>query len=120
MYFSFILEDSKMRKGGLTLEGYSEETVRLVGYGREDCSDLHSWGPGVRAFYIIHYVIRGAGFLECGGKRFRITAGESFLLYPYTELFYGEGDRAAIVTYRILFLLAGCSCDWCRGYSSFV
>ena len=88
MYFSFILEDSKMRKGGLTLEGYSEETVRLVGYGREDCSDLHSWGPGVRAFYIIHYVIRGAGFLECGGKRFRITAGESFLLYPYTELFY--------------------------------
>ena len=70
------------------MEGYSEETVRLVGYGREDCSDLHSWGPGVRAFYIIHYVIRGAGFLECGGKRFRITAGESFLLYPYTELFY--------------------------------
>ena len=70
------------------MEGYSEETVRLVGYGREDCSDLHSWGPGVRAFYIIHYVIRGAGFLEFGGKRFRIAAGESFLLYPYTELFY--------------------------------
>ena len=118
------------------MEGYSEETVRLVGYGREDCSDLHSWGPGVRAFYIIHYVIRGAGFLECGGKRFRITAGESFLVYPYTELFCypdpedpweytwvdftGKEMRAAFVTYRILFLLAGCSCDWCRGYSSFV
>ena len=52
MYFSFILEDSKIRKGGLTLEGYSEETVRLVGYGREDCSDLHSWGQGSGLFIL--------------------------------------------------------------------
>lgn len=70
------------------MDGYSENTIRLIGYGREDCSDLHSWGPGVRAYYIIHYVIRGAGFLEWRGKRCRIEAGESFLLYPYTVLRY--------------------------------
>ena len=62
--------------------------MRLVGYGREDCSDLHSWGPGVRAFYIIHYVIRGAGFLECGRKTVSDYGGGELPFVPYTELFY--------------------------------
>nr|WP_308628567.1 AraC family transcriptional regulator [uncultured Eisenbergiella sp.] len=69
-------------------EIYSGHSLLLTNCGREDCSDLHSWGPGIRPCYIIHYVIKGAGWLECGKKRFRIEAGQSFLLYPYTVLHY--------------------------------
>lgn len=69
-------------------EFYSEHTLLLTNCGREDCSDLHSWGPGIRPCYIIHYVIKGAGWLEYGKKRFYIQAGQSFLLYPYTVLRY--------------------------------
>lgn len=47
-------------------EFYSEHTLLLTNCGREDCSDLHSWGPGIRPCYIIHYVIKGAGWLEYG------------------------------------------------------
>ena len=30
--------------------------IRPVDAGRQDCHDLHSWGPGVRQCYIIHDV----------------------------------------------------------------
>ncbi len=65
-----------------------EESIYLTECGRQDCSDLHSWGPGIRPCYIIHYVIRGSGFLEYDGKRYRIRTGESFLLYPYVPMRY--------------------------------
>lgn len=67
---------------------YSEETIQLTNTGRQDCSDMHSYGPGARPCYIIHYVIRGAGYLECDRRRYRITAGESFLICPYTVTYY--------------------------------
>ena len=67
---------------------YNQNTIQLTNYGREDCSDLHFWGPGARPCYIIHYIIKGAGYLECDGRRYRIAAGESFLICPYAIVYY--------------------------------
>ena len=65
------------------MELYSENTIQLMDHGRQDCSDMHSYGPGARSWHIIHYIIKGSGYLECNRKRYRITAEESFLLCPY-------------------------------------
>lgn len=62
---------------------YNETTIKLLSCGRQDCSDLHSYGPGARPYYIIHYIIKGAGYLEYDRKRYRVTAGQSFLTCPY-------------------------------------
>lgn len=67
---------------------YTKDTVQLINYGRKDCSDMHSYGPIARPIYIIHYVIKGAGFLECDHKRHYIKAGESFLICPYVTAYY--------------------------------
>ena len=40
------------------------------------------WGPGVRDIYIIHYVKRGRGYYETGGKKYSIGPGQSFIIYP--------------------------------------
>ena len=42
----------------------SQPGLTLLATGRQDCSDLHSWGPGVRPVYIIHYILRGQGFID--------------------------------------------------------
>ena len=34
----------------------SQPGLTLLATSRQDCSDLHSWGPGVRPVYIIHYI----------------------------------------------------------------
>ncbi len=39
----------------------SQSGLTLLATGRQDCSDLHSWGPGVRPVYIIHYILRARG-----------------------------------------------------------
>lgn len=55
---------------------------------RHDCADLHSYGPGIRDFYIVHYVINGGGTLIIDGRTYTITTGESFLIHPYENVSY--------------------------------
>ncbi|UPK44749.1 AraC family transcriptional regulator [Paenibacillus pabuli] len=51
-------------------------------------ANLHQWGPGVRDVYALHYIIRGQGTLETGGRVFRLGAGESFIIFPQQEIYY--------------------------------
>lgn len=56
--------------------------------GEHDCTDLHSWGPGVRDVYIFHYVSRGCGFIEVGGDKFSVVSGQIFVIFPNTCVKY--------------------------------
>ena len=79
---------------------YDEETIQLIDYGIQDCSDLHSWGPGMRSCYIIHYIISGEGYVECQGHRFHLSAGQSFLLLPYVLFhYYPDKDNPWVYTW---------------------
>ena len=62
--------------------------AKLLYCGSKDSSDLSSWGPELRINYVIHYVISGKGFFQSGGKTYHVLAGQSFIIYPYTEVFY--------------------------------
>ena len=66
--------------------------IRPVDAGRQDCHDLHSWGPGVRQCYIIHYIISGKGTFTCGKKTYTLTAGQSFLICPEQVVQYAPDE----------------------------
>lgn len=51
-------------------------------------ANLHQWGPGVREVYVLHYIISGKGFLEMNQKVHEINAGDVFLIFPDTEVYY--------------------------------
>ena len=65
-----------------------KNSFELINKGRQDCYDLHSWGPGIRPCYIIHYIVKGAGFLEVNGKIYEVKKGECFITYPYSVFYY--------------------------------
>ena len=67
---------------------YSQKTLQLIDCNSQDCRDLHSWGPGMRQCYVLHYVASGSGYLECGRKCFPVKTHQSFLIYPYTTIRY--------------------------------
>lgn len=54
--------------------------IRPVDAGRQDCHDLHSWGPGVRQCYIIHYIISGKGTFTCGKRCTHLPPDRAFNL----------------------------------------
>ena len=57
-------------------------SLAIFSSGLESCSPKHSWGPGVRDHYLIHYVLSGKGQYICNGKTYNIKAGEMFLIKP--------------------------------------
>jgi AraC-like DNA-binding protein len=48
----------------------------------------HEWGPGVRDVYAMHYIIKGKGIYQNRSGEYELKEGQSFLIYPYTEIYY--------------------------------
>lgn len=96
--------------------------------GRQNCADMHSWGPGFRTEYIIHYIIHGSGYYICEGKTHYITAGQSFLIRPFTEVHYYpdendpweytwiefSGEGFLLLLDKIKFCDGGCVIDYIK------
>lgn len=61
---------------------YSSETMRSVNPAPR------KYGPWARQVYILIYVFKGKGHLEVNGKKYTITAGQSFIIYPGVTVCY--------------------------------
>lgn len=66
----------------------AETLLKPVNTGEEICAPGHFWGPGVRAHYLIHYVISGRGVLYCGQKKYVLKTGQMFVIFPNTIVKY--------------------------------
>ncbi|MFS0724807.1 AraC family transcriptional regulator [Paenibacillus sp. 1P07SE] len=67
--------------------------LKLYYCGAENCPPGHSWGPGVKDHYKIHYVSSGKGTFLCDGKEYTISPGDGFLICPDTPCTYkADGD----------------------------
>ncbi len=61
-------------------------SVYNVGY--QKCEPDYQWGPGVRDHYCIHHILSGSGIYTTGKVSVRLSAGDTFILFPGTELQY--------------------------------
>ena len=66
---------------------HSVETFRCVGNGYLP-ADKYQWGPGVRDVYAIHYIVSGKGYYRLNQTCYELQRGESFLIFPDTEVYY--------------------------------
>ncbi|WP_394273484.1 AraC family ligand binding domain-containing protein [Butyricicoccus sp.] len=62
------------------------------------CQPGHSFGPAVRPNYILHYVLKGKGKYQIGGRTYELEQGQGFLIEPNVMTFY-EADEADPWTY---------------------
>ena len=61
-------------------------------YGFMQCKPSYGFGPSVRPFYLVHYVLSGKGVLCKGEKTYPVKAGEFFMIMP-GEVTYYEADK---------------------------
>ena len=62
-----------------------------VTFGYEKCKAKHSYGPAVRSYWLLHYVVSGKGIFERDGEIHSVSMGEIFVIPPFLETYY-EAD----------------------------
>ena len=70
----------------------TELSLVVFNAGFQKCAPGYGWGPGVRDHYLLHYIVSGRGTYDAGGRTFAPGAGEAFLAFPDTPIFY-RADR---------------------------
>lgn len=63
-----------------------------IDFGFEKCEPSHSFGPYIRAGYLIHYVSKGNGIFRNEKKEYSVRSGQAFLIRP-GEVCYYEADK---------------------------
>lgn len=65
-----------------------DSLLKPIGSGEEICSPGHFWGAGVRAHYVVHYIISGTGVFYCGANKYTLRKGDLFVIFPGTVVKY--------------------------------
>jgi len=67
---------------------YVKGYLNCINCGEYDCSDMHSWGPGIRNVHIFHLVTKGKGYFEMCSKTYTVSKGQVFYIYPNETVYY--------------------------------
>lgn len=62
-------------------------------WGQEQCAPGHSFGPGVRSLYKIHFIHAGTGKVTVGEATHTLNAGQAFLTYPHVVTNYAADQN---------------------------
>ena len=65
--------------------------INPVHFGFQDCEESHAFGPAVRTYWLIHFVVSGFGYYKIGDREYNLGPGEMFVIPPYVETYY-EAD----------------------------
>lgn len=76
----------------------STSDLTLYSAGHEVCRPGHSYGPRVRPYNLIHFVLSGHGEIHISGHVFQATPGDAFLI-PAGQVAYYETSREDPWTY---------------------
>ena len=64
------------------------QDLNPVSCGWQQCVPGHAYGPAVREYYLIHYVLEGKGVFQRGESAFPLEKGDMFLIRPGELTFY--------------------------------
>lgn len=57
-------------------------------FGYEDCAPGHTFGPAVRTYWLLHYVVSGFGTYRWKEQTHTVCPGQIFVIPPYEETVY--------------------------------
>lgn len=59
-----------------------KEELHINSFGRSVTKPGHRYGPAVRSFFLIHYIVEGEGEFSVNGTACHLRAGQGFLIEP--------------------------------------
>lgn len=84
--------------------------LTIVKCGEEECKPNYRFDQYLKDFFLIHYVVRGKGEFQINGKKYKLSAGQGFLIPPnkYAEYVADEKDP----WYYTWVAFTGVSANW--------
>lgn len=73
----------------ITDKGYKD--INPVVFGYESCKKSHHYGPALRTYWLIHFVVSGKGYFKIEDREYTVTEGNIFVIPPFVEIYY-EAD----------------------------
>lgn len=68
------------------------DQLGITAVGRSDTLPGHRYGPAVRPYYLIHYILAGAGEFTVDNISYHLHAGQGFLIEPNYRTVYIADD----------------------------
>ena len=68
--------------------------IKIFDVGRHETPPLHAFGPAVRPYYLLHLIESGKGYIERGGVKTHLSAGDAFLIVPDEVTLYCADEQA--------------------------
>ncbi|WP_462270262.1 helix-turn-helix domain-containing protein [Ligilactobacillus agilis] len=64
------------------------QPLSIACIGQAKTAAHHYYGPAVRGYYLIHYIIEGKGTFIVDGIQYQLQAGQGFLIAPNEQTYY--------------------------------
>ena len=61
-----------------------DENFNFLYCGSKKCKPEHSYGPGIRDHFLIHFIHGGSGTFYMQNKKYILGKNQGFLMWPYT------------------------------------
>ena len=68
-------------------------SLEVVSTGFAKCKSFFRWGPGVKSFFVLHYVVAGEGNFTVDGKTYHIQKNSTFCIFPNEEVSYAADPK---------------------------
>ena len=89
----------------------SQIEIGLTSVGRSDTMPGHKYGPAVRPYYLIHYILSGSGIFKVDNVTYHLHAGQGFLIVPNCRTTY-IADKETPWSYIWYLLIQSGSLAW--------
>ncbi|MFQ9706533.1 MAG: AraC family transcriptional regulator [Limosilactobacillus pontis] len=65
-----------------------DSLLGITSVGRSDTMAGHCFGPAVRPYYLIHYILAGSGTFRVNGIDYHLHSGQGFFIEPNYQTYY--------------------------------
>ncbi|MDO4338967.1 MAG: AraC family transcriptional regulator [Eubacteriales bacterium] len=77
----------------IALPVYSQQDICLNSFGHSITNGGHKYGPAVRSYYLIHYILEGKGEFWVNNIKYSLSKGQGFLIEPDYQTTYISNEH---------------------------
>lgn len=72
---------------------YDQQDLCVNSFGHSVTAPRHQYGPAVRPYYLIHFILEGKGEYISNSTHYKLSAGQGFLIEPDCQTTYIADDK---------------------------